>query len=1121
MNSGHLPFDVSLGRPGPVVDLDRADRADRAARAAAVDPQLNIALQASAGTGKTKMLVDRIFNLLRAGVDPANILAITFTRKAAAEMRDRVVRTVRLAGERGEISSVRWSELRNRLDDIVISTIDAFCLSLLREFPLEADLDPGFRLADDTEVPRLMDEALDRTLRIGRARALEDEAVALVFRQLGDRRVRQGLAVLLSRRLVAPALLDQFLDGMEVTAEEASRGLVNDLRAAFKGVAGGLSAFVDDGPLTATFSLLRMGLEECLGETTTVAAGAVPLPALSASLRDYLLTQEGEPRRGGFSFRKADFVTEHAFRHHRAMVVDLAPPVREALDRHRKVVNRLVSHGVRRLLQTARAEYRRTLEAHAVLDFPDVLNRALVLLRQMDEFAQSRFRLEGRYHHILVDEFQDTSHAQWELVSLLIRSWREGAGLAEAGPLAPSIFIVGDPKQSIYGFRDADSGILHQAAGYLEQLRPSGHVRHSISRSYRSASGVLAFVNDLCLEMVSSTAEPNRDTFRYDEEDRFPLDLSAVAESEPALGLVAGDTPEACAAEAAAEVLHLLHTATVRDRETGMARSVTPGDVAILFRSRDSHRVFESALDAVGVRTYVYKGLGFFDADEVKDVLALLWCLAEPHSNLRIAAWLRSRFVGISDAALALLAPAIAEAVSSRNIELPEGLDPIDLTLLGSARRDLQRWLALVDVLPPAELVDLILDESAYHVELRGPRLSQARENLKKLRSLIRRLQNRGHLTLARIVEYVDRLSIGDESNAVVDAIDAVNLMTIHAAKGLEFPIVFVVNLARGTGNWRDPIRVSAGRTADDLVSVSVGTFQSDADEARPDQELEETKRLLYVALTRARDRLYLGTVLKDGRMQPGRGSLGEVLPQAVQDLLAAGGGGSGDPMDVEWRARSGFAHRFRVRPRTAEVPETAVRLPGCGEGEVESPSDYERLTAVPFARPVTAEVDPIFIRQEQADSASSALIGVIAHRLIERRGLGEVGPDDVRELLPVLLSDDEIPADPDNMGHLVQSAAEACAGLARQRDLVALLASGVAYHEVPFSARLDGVVRRGVLDCLVRSADGRVTVVEFKTGRARPEHVTQLEVYRLAVALMFPGSRVEARVFYSGALEG
>jgi hypothetical protein len=122
---------------------------------------------------------------------------------------------------------------------------------------------------------------------------------------------------------------------------------------------------------------------------------------------------------------------------------------------------------------------------------------------------------------------------------------------------------------------------------------------------------------------------------------------------------------------------------------------------------------------------------------------------------------------------------------------------------------------------------------------------------------------------------------------------------------------------------------------------------------------------------------------------------------------------------------------------------------------------------------------------------------------------------------LPVLLSDDEIPADPDNMGHLVQSAAEACAGLARQRDLVALLASGVAYHEVPFSARLDGVVRRGVLDCLVRSADGRVTVVEFKTGRARPEHVTQLEVYRLAVALMFPGSRVEARVFYSGALEG
>ncbi len=123
-------------------------------------------LEASAGTGKTRVLVDRYVNLLRAGVDPRNILAMTFTRKAAAEMRERIVRALRDAADRSAEDAARWHQLRDRLNDIAISTIDAFCLSLLREFPLEADLDPGFDVADETEVPRLVEESLDEALRI-------------------------------------------------------------------------------------------------------------------------------------------------------------------------------------------------------------------------------------------------------------------------------------------------------------------------------------------------------------------------------------------------------------------------------------------------------------------------------------------------------------------------------------------------------------------------------------------------------------------------------------------------------------------------------------------------------------------------------------------------------------------------------------------------------------------------------------------------------------------------------------------------------------------------------------------------------------------------------------------
>ena len=162
---------------------------------------------------------------------------------------------------------------------------------------------------------------------------------------------------------------------------------------------------------------------------------------------------------------------------------------------------------------------------------------------------------------------------------------------------------------------------------------------------------------------------------------------------------------------------------------------------------------------------------------------------------------------------------------------------------------------------------------------MRGPRRVQARENLKKLRALIRKVENRGYATLVRIADFLDDLAVGDESNAVVDALDAVSLMTVHAAKGLEFPIVFVVNMHRGAGGPRAPIRVLADGYG--TPSVSIGDFESEADEDMTAREREETKRLLYVALTRARDRLYLAAAVKDGTFRPGRGSLGEVLPRA------------------------------------------------------------------------------------------------------------------------------------------------------------------------------------------------------------------------------------------------
>lgn len=936
-----LPFDGA----GPSGDVVTRDLPDGAARAFAVDPTRHVALEASAGTGKTRVLVDRYVNLLKAGVDPAGILAITFTRKAAAEMRQRILQTLRDLAARGEIPQGRWRDLRDRLAEVAIGTIDAFCLSLLREFPLEADLDPGFELADETEVPRLAADALDRALRICRAMARDAAEVALVFAQLGETRIRKGLAALLERRLVAPAAMSRFLASgpRDLTIEAACGRTAGRLRSILTGVGGGLDRFLADGPLEhPRYGVLAYDIRRLCAADPAHAAGVLD-PAMFRgiveSLRDHFLTESDTPRKAGVgAYRIEHCASKEHWRRHCEGVHTIAPQMRDAIEAFRRDLNVILSRGLLRMYQVAQKEFRRTLESHAVLDFADVLARALDLLAQMDEFAQSRYRLEARYQHVLVDEFQDTSRAQWELVSLLIRSWGEGAGLGSDAPLPPSIFIVGDRKQSIYGFRDADVAVLDEAARYIETLRPERDARRSITRSFRAVPALLAFANALFAAIEKTE---RRDSFRYDERDRFPVEPVEAAQkagSGPPLGLAVGEDLETCAATVAVEIARLLVEATVRDRRTGVARAAAPGDVAVLFRSRESHREFERALEALGIPTYVYKGLGFFDADEIKDVVALLGYLAEPMSGLRAAAFLRSRLVRISDRALRALAPDIADALMAPTPPPSlDALDEEDRGVLALARESVARWLSLVDRIPPAELLDAVLAESAYAYELRGPRLLQARENLKKIRSLIRRIQNRGYATLGRIADHLDRLSVGDESNAVIDAIDAVNLMTVHAAKGLEFPIVFVVNLARGTGGPRPPVRVvpddGSGR-----AWVSIGDFQSRADEDLQDREREETKRLLYVAVTRARDRLYLSSVIKAGRFQPTRGSLGEVLPPGVQRLFAAATRIEGA---IEWH-HEGSAHAFRVCPQAPRADAAAIAVPPAGSARGQRPAAGE-----------------------------------------------------------------------------------------------------------------------------------------------------------------------------------
>ena len=296
---------------------------------------------------------------------------------------------------------------------------------------------------------------------------------------------------------------------------------------------------------------------------------------------------------------------------------------------------------------------------------------------------------------------------------------------------------------------------------------------------------------------------------------------------------------------------------------------------------------------------------------------------------------------------------------------------------------------------------------------------------------------------------------------------------------------------------------------------MAVGDFQSDADEAYAAKEQEETKRLLYVALTRARDRLYLGTALKEGRTAPGRGSLAEVLPHSLLDHFTAGAGGC-----VDWRALSGAVHRFRVCP---EAEHDVVADAGAADAHPED--DFAPLVDSTMPpRTVVSENEAAGGRLRGFATAaghgeSQRLVGSTVHQLLQRFGFDADGNDtSVRETALRMLRPDEatgalaVRTAPELADEVVAVYREMC----MRPDIRALYASGERLHEVPFTMRVDGVLVHGTIDCLIRTPTGSMTILEFKTGRPREEHRVQLDLYRQAAERLFPGVPVETHLVYA-----
>jgi ATP-dependent helicase/nuclease subunit A len=357
-----------------------------------------------------------------------------------------------------------------------------------------------------------------------------------------------------------------------------------------------------------------------------------------------------------------------------------------------------------------------------------------------------------------------------------------------------------------------------------------------------------------------------------------------------------------------------------------------------------------------------------------------------------------------------------------------------------------------------------------------------------------------------------------------------VNLMTVHASKGLEFPVVFVVNLAKGATGPPRPIRVIADGEGGE-PSVSVGPFVSETDEAEREREKHETRRLLYVALTRARDRLYLSSVLKDGVMQPGRGSLAEVLPDSIRQLFSRAAASTDDCAPIQWTGSKGQPFEWHVCrvPAPLVTPDSSDQT-AAEHAEYDSSLDrfgpsleHQGTLRLPVTRWL---VEPDAIEPSEAVMARDPIVGTLVHRLFQFLD-GSPGPfeepefADARALLAP--ADRALIVDVDGT---VQAAIDLWRKMRLRADVASLMASGQRLYEVPFSMRLpreamgvdsgpEVVVLRGTIDCLVVGPDGTAVVIEFKTGRPRISHQQQLDIYVDAARLLFPGASVSGQLIY------
>jgi ATP-dependent helicase/nuclease subunit A len=1039
-------------------------------QAAAIAARGQVFVSAGAGTGKTTVLVERFVEAVcERGIDVESMLVITYTERAAGELRGRI---------RARLHELGRHDLARSLDGAWISTIHGFCLRLLKSHPFAAGLDPRFRVLDDSQGRVIRGEALEAALK---------EFCA------GDDRDRLQLLA-----TYGAAGLRRMLTTVYETLRSAGRDLDLEL-----GERADLQVQLDELAQAARALAADPDATEA---ARTAAAQAVAL-AESAPLPERLLDLGGLRARG----ERAASYEEDRKAVEQAALDELALQDRELLQE---------------LLHGFASQYAAAKDRESALDFEDLQLRARDLLRD-DETLRDRERL--RFRSIMVDEFQDTNRLQCELVDLL------------TGPDTER-FFVGDEFQSIYGFRHADVQVFRERRAGAGTLLP-------LTRNYRSRPEVLAVVNHLFGAEFGEEFQPLAASGEFPD-PVFGTPVELLVTDKAAYAGTGVHWRRAEARNVARRVKELV--------DTGVA---TAGEIVLLFAAGTDAEWYEEELRGAGLATYRATGRGYFGQQQVVDLLSYLRLLQNRYDDEALVSVLASPFVGVSNDALLLIRRnARGPIFTGLERALPADLDPDDTRLLRAFKQRYDRLAEAAPRLSLERLCERIVADHDYDLAVLAQWDGRRRyANLRKLARLARSYEELRGPDVEGFVRFVvEQEAVGAaERDAVAEeeGADAVRLLTIHAAKGLEFKVVVVADAGRDrNAPSADEILCLADgrfgfRVADPATGRRHGVLGYDSvKEARAAEDEAERLRLYYVAMTRAIDRLIVSGSIDAERKADERTPIGWVLGRldCAQELVGAGE----IPLELE---REGGRVLVRVdrTPSAGETPEPepvlAVVDETTGQLALFAAGAEPKLPPLaPALAPIQALPEPPLHDVRRLSYSALALFERCSYRYYAERVAGmrpahahgtvagqtglvatEVG-DAVHRLLEVV--DLSAPAPPDiesvrawypavteeELERIAAFVAAYCDSELAQR----IAALPGARPERPFAFEHDGVLLHGRLDVL-QVEGSRALVLDYKTNslaEGTPEEIVEADyrLQRLVYALAcFRAGMDEVEVVY------